>query len=140
MRLWPFPRTRGWSPSAHGCAEWRASRRKPDVKTKTRRAYASTLARERLDESAPNLLFLGRISFNPEATMFQSILVPLDGSKFAEQVLPVAAELARQSGAALHLVEVSHPVVVGSEIGAVAVVETRPPETIQAYLHEMAGR
>ncbi len=38
--------------------------------------------------------------------MFQSILVPLDCSPFAEQALPIAVNLARQAGAALNLVQV----------------------------------
>lgn len=38
--------------------------------------------------------------------MFKAILVPLDGSTMAEQALPVAARLARATGAALHLVHV----------------------------------
>src|SRR5579859_5182524 len=73
-------------------------------------------------------------SCNSEATMFQSILVPLDGSKFGEQALPLAVGLAAKSGAKLHLAEVSNPVVVGSEMGVVAVVETRPPEVVRVYL------
>jgi len=38
--------------------------------------------------------------------MYRVILVPLDGSKFTETALPVAASLARKSGAKLHLVHV----------------------------------
>jgi nucleotide-binding universal stress UspA family protein len=38
--------------------------------------------------------------------MFHSILVPLDGSTFAEQVLPLALALARQGDSALNLVRV----------------------------------
>jgi nucleotide-binding universal stress UspA family protein len=72
--------------------------------------------------------------------MFRSILVPLDGSNFAEQALPVAAELARTSGATLHLAEVSHQTVIGNEFGAVAVVDTRPVETVRAYLAEVTQR
>lgn len=40
------------------------------------------------------------------------ILVPLDGSNVAEQALPVAASLARRSGARLHLATVFQPVAV----------------------------
>src|SRR5579883_1370993 len=40
------------------------------------------------------------------AHMFQHLLVPLDGSSRAEQALPVAARLARVSGAAITLVTV----------------------------------
>jgi nucleotide-binding universal stress UspA family protein len=43
--------------------------------------------------------------------MNRSILVPLDGSAFAEHALPVALPLARSSGARLHLVTVSTPLV-----------------------------
>jgi len=41
--------------------------------------------------------------------VYQRILVPHDGSAFAEQVLPHAAELARATGAELHLLEVIPP-------------------------------
>ena len=36
--------------------------------------------------------------------MYRSILVPLDGSSFAEQALPVAADIAIRAKATLHLV------------------------------------
>lgn len=41
--------------------------------------------------------------------MYRTILVPLDGSPFAEHALPVALAIARRSGAAIHLVNVSIP-------------------------------
>ncbi len=41
--------------------------------------------------------------------MFKSILVPLDGSVFAEQVLPLAVFLARQTQASLRLLRVISP-------------------------------
>lgn len=41
--------------------------------------------------------------------MFQSLLVPLDGSAFAEQALPLAKAIAQRSGAALHVVSVHVP-------------------------------
>ena len=41
--------------------------------------------------------------------MFRQILVPLDGSTFAEAALPVALSLRRSSGARLHLVTVHEP-------------------------------
>lgn len=41
--------------------------------------------------------------------MYQSILVPLDGSEFGARALPTAAALARRSGATLHLVVVFDP-------------------------------
>lgn len=39
--------------------------------------------------------------------MYRSILVPLDGSPLAEAALPVASDLARRTGAELHLVHVT---------------------------------
>jgi nucleotide-binding universal stress UspA family protein len=41
--------------------------------------------------------------------MYRSILVPLDGSAFAEQALPLAYEIARRAGATLRLVHVHVP-------------------------------
>lgn len=41
--------------------------------------------------------------------MYQTILVPVDGSEFSARALPVAAELARRSGATLHVVTVHDP-------------------------------
>jgi nucleotide-binding universal stress UspA family protein len=41
--------------------------------------------------------------------MYRSILIPLDGTPFGEQALPVAREVARRSGATLHLVHVHSP-------------------------------
>jgi nucleotide-binding universal stress UspA family protein len=41
--------------------------------------------------------------------MYRSLLVPLDGSLFGEQALPVAADIARRSGATLRLVHVHTP-------------------------------
>jgi len=42
--------------------------------------------------------------------MYRKILVPLDGSSFAEHALPPALALARRSHAGLHLVSISTPV------------------------------
>src|SRR5262245_36635614 len=41
--------------------------------------------------------------------MYRSLLVPLDGSSFAEPALPVAQAIARRAGARLHLVSVVTP-------------------------------
>ena len=41
--------------------------------------------------------------------MYHSVFVPLDGSEFSARALPVAAALARRTGAALHLVVVFDP-------------------------------
>jgi len=42
--------------------------------------------------------------------LYRSIFVPLDGSPFAEQALPIAAEIARRAGAILQVALVHHPV------------------------------
>jgi nucleotide-binding universal stress UspA family protein len=42
--------------------------------------------------------------------MFQHILVPLDGSPLAEQALPVAARIARQSGSSISLLDAVPPI------------------------------
>jgi nucleotide-binding universal stress UspA family protein len=44
------------------------------------------------------------------APAFQAIMVPLDGSVFAEQALAAAAAQARKAGAVLHLVSVHEPI------------------------------
>jgi nucleotide-binding universal stress UspA family protein len=41
--------------------------------------------------------------------MYRSLMVPLDGSLFAEQALPLALAVSRQTGAVLHLVHVHDP-------------------------------
>jgi nucleotide-binding universal stress UspA family protein len=38
--------------------------------------------------------------------MYHSILVPLDGSQFAEQALPLALSIASRAGAGLEVVQV----------------------------------
>lgn len=53
--------------------------------------------------------------------MFARILVPLDGSKFAESALPMAAAISRGTGATVELVSAYDPVpppVGGAEVGA----------------------
>lgn len=46
----------------------------------------------------------------PNERKCRSILVPLDGSDFAEHALPTALSLARRHGAALHVVRIYVPV------------------------------
>jgi nucleotide-binding universal stress UspA family protein len=41
--------------------------------------------------------------------MYRNLLVPLDGSPFAEEALPLALDVARRAGAELHLVSVAPP-------------------------------
>ncbi len=42
--------------------------------------------------------------------MYRQILVPLDGSRFAESALPLALDVSRRTGAALHLATVQEPI------------------------------
>ena len=75
--------------------------------------------------------------------MYRTILVPVDGSPFAEHALPLALALARRSGAGIHLVTVSTPVCATSLDG----VYVAPPELeeqatadFQAYLAKTMAR
>jgi nucleotide-binding universal stress UspA family protein len=73
--------------------------------------------------------------------MYRSLLVPLDGSPFGEQALPLALSLARRAGAALHLVHVIPPV---PALYAEALLATPGLEDIrprqQTYLDDLANR
>ncbi|HEY0736100.1 MAG TPA: universal stress protein [Herpetosiphonaceae bacterium] len=67
----------------------------------------------------------------------QSILVPLDGSHFAEQALPVARALALRSGAMLNLVHVHVPIINVSlgmwNMGGVPIVDERMDAEVRQY-------
>jgi nucleotide-binding universal stress UspA family protein len=77
------------------------------------------------------------------APMPDAILVPLDGSEIAEQALPVAASMARKSGATLHLVSVHEPVpLVGMPPGYPVValdLEHEVHANLTAYLESVAA-
>ena len=65
----------------------------------------------------------------PRSTMFHSILVPLDGSPFAEQAVPLAAGLARHAGSKLRLALVHQlPPVIPDAASATYVSRARDPE------------
>ena len=76
--------------------------------------------------------------------MVRPILVPLDGSAFAEAALPVAAALAARTGARLHLVEVHEQM--NAEVGAAGVApfdEALDRDALAAeseYLSSIASR
>ncbi len=77
--------------------------------------------------------------------MYQSILVPVDGSTFAEQALPLALSLARRSGASLHLIHVLQPLAsVYTEaplfVESECDLEARIQERFRTYLDELAAR
>lgn len=72
--------------------------------------------------------------------MFRSILVPLDGTRFAEAALPPAARLARRAQGRLHLLLAHHPT--AALVGAEGIAAPNP-EPEQALLdqeeHYLAG-
>ncbi|HEY0601702.1 MAG TPA: universal stress protein [Herpetosiphonaceae bacterium] len=78
----------------------------------------------------------------------QSILVPLDGSRFAEHALPAARQLALRSGAMLSLVHVHVPIINVSlgmwNMGGVPIVDERMDAEVrqyeQAYLQSIRER
>jgi nucleotide-binding universal stress UspA family protein len=75
--------------------------------------------------------------------MYQSILVPLDGSTFAEHALPLALAVARRTGASLRLVHVLQPLAsVYSEapLFADSDLEKRIKDRLRGYLDAIAFR
>jgi len=74
--------------------------------------------------------------------VIRSILVPLDGSTFAEHALPIAADLARHAGAVLHVAHV-HPVAVAeTSMGIMIpdVYDLHERQDEQAYLADVVRR
>lgn len=51
--------------------------------------------------------------------MYRSILVPLDGSSFAEYAVPAAVAIARRAGGVIHLVHVHEPLLIAETIDPV---------------------
>jgi nucleotide-binding universal stress UspA family protein len=76
------------------------------------------------------------------STVFHSILVPLDGSPFAEQALPLAAALARHAGSKLRLTLVHQlpPVIPGAASGTYVSLELATRKSEHDYLHGFAEK
>jgi nucleotide-binding universal stress UspA family protein len=75
--------------------------------------------------------------------MYRTILVPLDGSPFAEHALPLALSLARRATAVLHLVRVHIPIVPlysGSELLVDASLDARIRDQEHGYLEAIIER
>jgi nucleotide-binding universal stress UspA family protein len=73
--------------------------------------------------------------------MFRTILVPLDGSTFAEQALPVAHALAETCDARLALVRVVAVIAPGEhEPGVVSYLDEHRIAVAQEYIHQAAVR
>jgi nucleotide-binding universal stress UspA family protein len=78
-----------------------------------------------------------------EQAMIRSILVPLDGSPFGEQAVPLALEIARRAQAAVQLIHV-HQLIAspwsGSELAMDVELETDLRRQEQDYLEKTAQR
>jgi nucleotide-binding universal stress UspA family protein len=73
--------------------------------------------------------------------MFRSILVPLDGSPFGEQALPLALSLARRAGAMIHLAHVLTSIAVYPDgVLARAGLEVQIHDRQKEYLDGVARR
>ena len=75
--------------------------------------------------------------------MYRSLLVPLDGSAFAEHALPFAASIARRAGATLRVVRVHVPVASlysGNELVADLTLDAKIRENETAYLDGVVKR
>lgn len=76
--------------------------------------------------------------------MFSRILVPLDGSRFAEHAIPHAASIARRTGATLELVNVYQPPFSGTHVRGVRMFDEAQSrddrEVHRRYLSTIAER
>jgi nucleotide-binding universal stress UspA family protein len=78
--------------------------------------------------------------------MYHSILVPLDGSSFAESALPLAVSIARHAAAALELLymhpswEAAHPEVTLEYQGSLTNVNAEIKTRQRAYLDDLVTR
>lgn len=72
--------------------------------------------------------------------MLRSILVPLDGSVFGEHALPLAAAIARRSGATLHLAHVHEATLNAGVIADRDVHDLLVRQTEENYLESVARR
>ncbi|HWP49013.1 MAG TPA: universal stress protein [Candidatus Limnocylindrales bacterium] len=75
--------------------------------------------------------------------MYRSVLVPLDGSTFAEHALPIARSIARRAPATLQLVSVHVPIAARYVDGTVLfdeALDNRLKEHERAYLDEVVKR
>ena len=75
--------------------------------------------------------------------MFRGLIVPLDGSTFAEHALPYAASIARRAGAMLQIILVHVPLASrysGSELVADLTLDSTIRENETAYLDRVVKR
>ncbi len=75
--------------------------------------------------------------------MYRSVLVPLDGSPFSEQALPLAVSIARRARASLHLVHVHLPITAAPAEGMMLWLDEMDAKALKkerAYLEQIARR
>lgn len=111
--------------ATHGYGGWR------------RWAVGSVTDRVIRTTTTPVLVVRGREESAAQPLMLKRILVPLDGSQFGKQALPIAIELARQAHASIHLV---HALLPGDELPAIVWVnmsEMRLQQTIDERQREI---
>ena len=75
--------------------------------------------------------------------MFRNVLVPLDGSRFAEAALPLATRIVRAAGAKLHVVMVHQPIATLAGMGELVLTAPEFESELQSqersYLAETAA-
>jgi len=97
------------------------------------RWYVGSVAeRVRHASRVPVLLVHAARETIPQAATIEKILVPLDGSKLAEEVLPLAEELAQSLGATIVLQQVV-PVSVNGDVD-------KPKEYLLSIAHDFAAK
>jgi len=74
--------------------------------------------------------------------MIRKVLVPLDGSEFGEHALPLAASLAKKTGAMLHLVHVHQPAppIAAAGLELVDLFDLHLRQDEEAYLADVSRR
>src|SRR5262249_3057247 len=78
-----------------------------------------------------------------EDSMYRSVLVPLDGSPFGDQALPLALATARRAGASLHVVTVHVPLPALAGTGPAGLHDTVDPvlrQRSRTYLDTIVKR
>ena len=75
--------------------------------------------------------------------MYDSLLVPLDGSPASEQAIPWALGIARQAGTSLHFARVHvppSPIMIGSELASDVVLDSAIRQSERDYLEQLVVR
>ena len=92
------------------------------LSNKAEQEHPSRISFEPDRQAAPDALLQDDASRQPLPSRYRTILVPLDGTPFAEHALPFAISIARRAAAELHLVHVHQPWDPGYHVGRIDVV------------------